>query len=145
MKGDRFSIIKGQIFEDDRGTMTYSNEFDMTAIKRHYILNHHDTNVIRAWQGHKHEMKWMKCVEGSFTINLVKPLEVCNPVGNEKIDIVLLKAEEGNILQIPGGYFTGIKANNQFSTLIVFSDFLLNMSKNDDVRKAQNFWLFKTK
>lgn len=142
---DRYSIIKGYTFEDVRGDVTFSNEFDMTDIKRHYVLIHKASSVTRAWQGHKCERKWMKCIEGSFTINLIKPLDVNNPNGKEKIDIIILNAQEANILFIPGGYFTGLKANNPFSTMIVFSDFFLNESKNDDIRKAQDFWLFKTK
>ena len=44
-------IIKGEKYTDDRGSLEFFNNFDMSQIKRVYFTTHFDTNVIRAWQG----------------------------------------------------------------------------------------------
>jgi len=141
---ENYNLIHGDVHTDVRGSMSFANRFDMVAVRRHYVITHYDSNTIRAWQGHFLECKWMKCLEGSFTINLIKPKEIHHPLGNEKIDVVRLTASEGDILYIPGGYFTGIKSDAEKASLLVFSNLLLDESKQDDYRKASDFWLFKT-
>ena len=64
-------VIKGGCYSDDRGSLEFYNEFDMSQIKRVYFTTHFDTEVIRAWQGHTIESRWFCSVKGSFQVKLI--------------------------------------------------------------------------
>jgi hypothetical protein len=49
-------LIKGKRFVDDRGIIRFNNEFDMTAVKRMYLIEP-TPNRIRTWQGNQIENK----------------------------------------------------------------------------------------
>jgi dTDP-4-dehydrorhamnose 3,5-epimerase-like enzyme len=135
--------IHGGFHEDQRGRVSFVNDFDMTLIKRFYQINHPDTNIIRAWQGHKKESKWFYCVEGSFIINYIKPEFWFNIKGDETVERIELSNSNPQVLQVPYGFITGIKANIPNSILLVYSDFTLSESKLDDLRFDLNTWSFK--
>lgn len=137
-----YYIIHCEQFEDHRGRLTFANGFDMTDVQRFYILSNQDTHVIRAWQGHQRETKWFYCQHGSFLINIIKTPDVQFPTGEEIVDCVRLVAGDNRILCIPGGHYTGIKTEMNSSSLLIFSDFTLELSKKDDFRREQNFWNF---
>lgn len=63
-------LIQGGVFEDNRGKFIFANDFDLTPIQRLYHIHHPDTEVVRAWQGHKVESKWFHCIKSSFDIKL---------------------------------------------------------------------------
>ncbi len=56
---------------DARGILSYNNDFDLTPVKRMYVIENQDTQVVRAWQGHKKEQRWFTAVKGSFKIELI--------------------------------------------------------------------------
>ncbi len=58
--------IKGGRHIDERGTLTFFNNFDMSPVKRFYVIDHPDTTIVRAWQGHKVEQKWFYVVCRQF-------------------------------------------------------------------------------
>ena len=62
------AIIKGDRHTDLRGTLFYNNNFDLSAIKRMYVIENHSTNFVRAWQGHQIEQRWFSVIKGSFRI-----------------------------------------------------------------------------
>jgi dTDP-4-dehydrorhamnose 3,5-epimerase-like enzyme len=136
-------IINGGFHEDQRGKVSFVNDFDMTLVKRFYQINHPHTDIIRAWQGHQKESKWFYCVEGSFTINYVQPKNWINSNGDEKVERVEISHTNPQVLQVPSGFVTGIKANIPNSILLVYSDFTLLESKLDDFRFDLNTWSFK--
>ena len=49
------NLIQGNISIDQRGVLKYNNDFDLTEIKRLYIIQNDSKNIIRGWQGHKIE------------------------------------------------------------------------------------------
>ena len=59
-------IIQGGQHVDARGKLTFFNDFDMGAVKRFYVIEHPDTETVRAWQAHKTEQKWFHVIAGSF-------------------------------------------------------------------------------
>jgi dTDP-4-dehydrorhamnose 3,5-epimerase-like enzyme len=136
-------ITKGGFHEDQRGRVSFVNDFDMTLIKRFYQINHPNTDVIRAWQGHQTESKWFYCVEGSFTINYIQPKNWTNTNDAEKVERIEICHSNPMVLQVPYGFVTGIKANIPNSILIVYSDFTLSESKLDDFRFDLHTWSFK--
>lgn len=133
-------IISGGQFKDDRGTVSFVNDFDMSSIKRFYTIHHPSVDIVRAWQGHKSEKKWFYCVRGSFLINVIQIDDWEQPNINLKVSSYHLLANNSSVLYVPGGHVTGIKAHQTDSTLIVYSDFFIDESKDDDFRFDKNNW-----
>jgi dTDP-4-dehydrorhamnose 3,5-epimerase-like enzyme len=136
-------VIPAHAFEDQRGKVVFSNEFDLRPVRRFYYLIHPDTTVLRAWQGHKVEQKWFTCVKGCFIVNIIQPNDWTRPSGSESIEAIQLSADNPFILHLPGGYVTGIKASVPNSILFIYSDVDLETSKTDDFRFVQDTWNFK--
>lgn len=133
-------LIQGNEFVDQRGTLRFFNDFDMSDVVRFYEIAPIGTEVIRAWQGHKREKKWFRCLTGSFIINVVKIDNFDNPSHQLTPQTMLLTSKKNEVLAVPNGYATGIKATKEHSRLQVFSDFDLEASKNDDQRFPLDMW-----
>ena len=133
-------LILGERFSDNRGSLNFFNAFNMSEITRLYEIEPIDPNIIRAWQGHQYEKKWFYCSAGSFVINLIKLDDFETPSSNIVSQRFLLEAEKPSILEISGGYANGFKANEKNSKLMVFSNFGLEESKNDDFRYDLKTW-----
>jgi hypothetical protein len=119
------TIIKGNSHTDSRGTLFFNNDFDVSAIKRFYIIENQNTDFIRAWQGHKIEQRWFSAVQGSFSIKLIcidnweKPSKMCNPF------CFVLQEKKMDILHIPKGYESSVQSLEKGSKLLVMSDYLM--------------------
>ncbi|TPD69828.1 dTDP-4-dehydrorhamnose 3,5-epimerase family protein [Flavobacterium microcysteis] len=133
-------IIQGNIHEDERGKLFYANEFDLSDVKRYYIIEHPDTKIIRAWQAHQKEQKWFQVISGSFLVAVVQPDNWGKP--SEKLEVrkFVLNANENQILHIPGNFANGFKALEKNSRMIVFSDFSLEESSKDNFRFDGKLW-----
>lgn len=136
-------VIEGGRHEDERGTLIYNNNFDLSACKIKRVYSIHPKEL-RAWQGHKKEQKWFMTVEGSIKLLVVKPDDWENPSFNLEVVEYILKASEGNVLHIPAGYATGVKAITNDAKLMVYSDFTLEESLNDDYRFDRDLWYYET-
>lgn len=119
-------VINGDVFTDDRGILKSVNDFNMSSVVRMYSIEP-NLGIIRAWQGHKFETKWFYVVKGSF---LVKTMSMDSNHVNE----YKLSSTEPKILKIPGGNYNGFEALEVGSILMVYSDFDLQQSKDDDFR-----------
>ncbi len=133
-------LTKGNIHTDERGTLSFVNEFNLQQTKRFYTVTHPDVNIIRAWQGHKIETKHFFVTKGSFLFGWVKPDNWETPLGNLIITKQVLSANEPCVLTIHAGYANGFKALEENSTVIVFSDCTLEESTGDMYRFHQNTW-----
>ena len=134
------TLLKGANFADERGVINFFNTFNMGEIVRMYEIAPNNINTIRAWQGHKHEKKWFYCHTGSFVVNIVMVDDFENPSLLLKPKRIVLEAKNLTILELSGGYATGIKGTEENSVLQVFSNFSLEASKNDDFRYAIENW-----
>lgn len=134
------NIIQGGTYEDQRGRLIFFNEFDMSPVKRFYVIEHPNIETVRAWQGHKIEQKWFYVISGSFKIALVQPDDWQNPSKSLKPEEYLLKAEQNKVLHIPGGWASGFRALESDSRLIIFSDFPITEAGKDDFRFDRNLW-----
>ncbi|MFN4300342.1 MAG: hypothetical protein ACK4EX_11530 [Thermaurantimonas sp.] len=138
-------IIKGNIHKDQRGIVRFVNDFHFENVKRFYAITHPDTDTIRAWQGHKLETKYFFVSKGSFIINSIAIDNWESPSKDLKINAYTLIDTQSEILTIPPGRVNGFKALEADSTLIVFSDMLLEDSKMDDIRFPLDLWKFVTR
>ncbi|MDY0279118.1 MAG: hypothetical protein EOM59_16130 [Clostridia bacterium] len=133
-------IIKGNYHTDHRGIVRFVNDFTFDGIKRFYAITHPDTNIIRAWQGHKRETKYFFVAKGSFLINWIKIDDWSKPSKGLNKESHILSDKQSEILIIEAGHVNGFRALKPDSTMIVFSDMTLEESKNDDYRFPVDYW-----
>ena len=133
-------LIEGGVHTDERGTIAFANDFDLSKVVRFYRITHPDTSIIRAWQGHQKESKWFHCYQGSFLIKLMKIDDWVSPSKNLIPQVFELKNTTSQVLHVPPGYASGFKALEENSSIMVFSDFTTEESKNDDFRFEKNYW-----
>jgi dTDP-4-dehydrorhamnose 3,5-epimerase len=136
---DKPVLIEGGQFSDERGSLRFVNSLDFKDVKRFYIIEQ-PKNVVRAWQGHKIEIKYFYAISGSFLICGVKINDWENPSLDLKVHEYHVSEEKSQILMIPGGYANGFKALEDNSKLLGFSNFSLEESKQDDYRFDKNMW-----
>jgi len=133
-------LIEGGVFSDDRGSLQFVNDFDMSEIKRMYITTHPNTKTIRAWQGHKIEKRWFFCVKGSFKVKLVKIDNWDNPSSDCKLIEFELSENTPQVLYVPNGYANGFKAIEDNSKIMLLSDYGLNEIEDDNYRFDNTKW-----
>lgn len=119
-------ITKGNAHTDTRGTLFYNNEFDVSAVKRMYVLENESTRCIRAWQGHKIEQRWFAVIKGSFRIQLIEIDNWDTPSKDLERFTFIVNAQKLDVLYVPSGYVTSIQSLEQDSKLLVMTDYRLN-------------------
>ena len=137
---NKAAIIEGAKHSDLRGTLHFYNDVDLSPVKRFYISEHPDTEIVRAWQGHQRETKWFHVISGKFKIALVRPDDWLNPRHDLSVEEFVLSEMNNQVLIIPGGHASGFKAIDPGSRIMIFSDFSLAESQNDDFRFDKNIW-----
>ncbi len=133
--------IEGSNFSDERGKLHFFNSFDMSEIIRFYEIAPSGNGTVRAWQGHQNEKKWFYCHTGSFIVHLIKLDDFDNHTKDIFSEKFLLDTKKPTILEIPSGYANGFKAMEEGSKLMVFSNFSLEASKEDDFRYPVEKWV----
>ncbi len=136
-------IIAGTSYTDERGTLCFINDFDMSAIQRFYRISHPSIAIFRGWRGHRIEQRWFNVVKGAFKISLIKIDNWEHP--NPKADIIHfeLYAEQYKILHVPAGYCSGLQALVEESEVLVFADYGMEHAKMDDYLYATNYFTDK--
>ena len=128
-----YKVIKGNNHSDNRGTLTFNNDFDASDIKRIYAIENKEIDFIRAWQGHKIERRWFTAIQGSFEIKLIKIENWEQPNQNAEVSTIILNDKTLDILCIPNGYVNSIQALEANSKLLAMSDYQLG-EINDEYR-----------
>jgi dTDP-4-dehydrorhamnose 3,5-epimerase-like enzyme len=136
----KHKLISGNRFLDDRGLLSFINDFSLKHIIRFYEIAPKNTTIVRAWQAHKNECKWFYCTHGSFKVKVVKLDSFENPSDDLDVFTYELNSEIPQVLYIPSGYANGFKAISDDSKLMIFSDFDLEASKLDDFRYETEKW-----
>jgi dTDP-4-dehydrorhamnose 3,5-epimerase len=135
-----FSQIPGGKAFDDRGSLTFINDLDLTQFKRFYIVENHSKGFIRAWHGHKKEAKAVVVVSGAALVAAVKVDNWDSPSENLKIERVVLSAEKPGALLIPAGYANGFMTLTESAKVMFFSTSSLEESAGDDIRFDARLW-----
>ena len=126
-------IIKGEVFTDHRGDLFSCNNFDMSMVKRMYIIDNIDNSYVRGWKGHKIETRWFFASKGRVTINTVSISDLENKELSSKKAFVLCE-ENLDILTVPPGFATSIKQYSNGDKICVFADFKLDATNDEDLR-----------
>jgi dTDP-4-dehydrorhamnose 3,5-epimerase-like enzyme len=133
------NLITGNQFKDQRGTLFFNNDFDLTNIKRIYVIENKNEDIVRAWQGHKIEQRWFSVIEGKFRIQLIEVDNWDKPSKNlPKIEFIL-KSENLDVLHVPPGFISCIQSLDKKSKLIAFTDYKLG-EINDEFRYPTNYF-----
>ncbi len=133
------SLIPGNCYKDPRGLLFYNNDFDLTKIKRMYIIENHSVDFVRAWQGHKVEQRWFSSIQGRFKIQIIAIDNWVKPdVSLPRLEYIL-KSETLDVLQVPAGYVSSIQALEEKAKLVVMSDYHLG-ELNDEFRYPMNYF-----
>ena len=127
------NLVVGNLSVDDRGVVSFVNDFDFLGVKRFYTVSNHRNGFIRAWHGHKKEGKYVYVVTGSALIGVVN-------MDSEKVEKYILSDRQPKILWIPPNHFNGFKTLEENTKLIFFSTSDINESHNDDIREEYNKW-----
>jgi dTDP-4-dehydrorhamnose 3,5-epimerase-like enzyme len=131
-------LFKGGLAVDDRGALSFVNDFNFEGVKRFYMVENHRSGFIRAWHGHQREGKYIFVVSGSAIIGAVplptQPNEILVPYK------FVLSAKSPAILWVPPMHANGFKSLEENTKILFFSTSTLEESKNDDMRFPYNQW-----
>ena len=124
-------ILEGKKHEDERGIITFNNEFDASEIKRIYTIENHSTEFIRGWQGHKIEQRWFACMKGEFEVSVIQIDDFAQPSKDLMITKYRLDCKTLTYLHIPAGFITTIQAKKRGSKLLVLADYALGQIQDE--------------
>jgi dTDP-4-dehydrorhamnose 3,5-epimerase-like enzyme len=124
-------IIKGNSFSDERGKISFNNEFNAVEVKRIYFIENYTLDFLRGWQGHQIEQRWFMCTKGSFEIKVIKIDNWENPSKDLPVMVYQINSENSAVLHVPKGYVTCIQALEKKSKLMAMSDYNLAEIKDE--------------
>ena len=133
-------LIQGGIAVDDRGSLSFINDFDFGGVKRFYMVENHQQGFVRAWHAHKKEMKYVMVVAGSALIGAVKIDNWENPSKDTQPEKFILSDRKPSVLHIPAGYANGFMSLTADTKIIFFSSSSLDESMGDDFRYSAQYW-----
>lgn len=135
-----FSQVAGGKAFDDRGSLTFINDLDLSQFKRFYIVENYAKGFVRAWHGHKKEAKAVVVVSGSALVAAVKVDNWESPSKNLKVERAVLSAEKPAALLIPAGYANGFMTLTESAKVMFLSTSSLEESAGDDFRFDARLW-----
>jgi len=131
-------LYNGGIAVDDRGSVSFVNDFNFSDVKRFYQVENHRRGFIRAWHAHEKEGKYVYVATGSALVGAI-PL-----VDNNLITIegkkFILSAKKPAVLFIPAGYGNGFMNLEEGTSIVFFSTRTLDESLGDDIRFPFDTW-----
>ena len=126
-------VLEGGVAVDDRGQLSFVNDFDFKDVKRFYMVENHEQGFIRAWHGHKKEGKYVFVPNGAILIG-------CVNLETEEIDRFVLSSSKPQVLYIPPGYANGFMNLQNNTKVMFFSTSTLEDSIGDDIRFEWDKW-----
>jgi dTDP-4-dehydrorhamnose 3,5-epimerase len=133
-------LLQGSISIDDRGEVSFVNDFNFSGVKRFYTVKNHRQGFIRAWHGHKKEAKYVTILNGSAIIGAVPVDDWSTPSRKIEVFRFILSSQKPSVLYIPPGYANGFMSLTKNVHLIFFSTSTLEDSKDDDFRFESRYW-----
>lgn len=124
--------IQGGVAKDHRGQIRFVNDFDMTEVKRFYIIENKDIELVRGWRAHRIEQRWFYALAGAFSIDLVQIDNWDQASPDLRIEKRILSADAQEVLHVPVGYGTAFQALEPNSKLLVFADHGIDHAPMDD-------------
>jgi len=133
-------IIDGGLSIDDRGQVTFVNDFSFKDVKRFYMVSNHAAGFVRAWHAHKKEAKYVFVADGAALVGLVPINNWKKPSKGVMVERYVLSSGAPKLLYIPPGYANGFMSLTSDTQLIFYSTSTLEESLNDDFRYDSRYW-----
>jgi dTDP-4-dehydrorhamnose 3,5-epimerase len=133
-------LIQGDIAVDDRGSISFVNDFGFDGIKRAYIISNHCAGFVRAWHAHHNEAKYVTVIQGAAVLGAVAIDDWDSPNRDAKVHRHVLSAARPAVLFIPAGHANGFMSLTADTKLMYFSTSSLEESRGDDVRYDARYW-----
>jgi dTDP-4-dehydrorhamnose 3,5-epimerase-like enzyme len=137
---DDLKLLEGGLAVDDRGSLSFVNDFDLGPVRRFYVVRNHERGFVRAWHAHKEERKFITALDGSVLLCCIQVDDWESPSPDLPIMRYVLSAQKPSVLLIPAGYAHGFMTLTEGAALMVFSDASLDESLGDDIRFPARFW-----
>lgn len=134
------TLIFGGLAVDDRGSLSFVNEFDFAGVKRFYLVSNHERGFVRAWHAHKKEAKFVFVASGAAIVGAVKIDDWSNPSKALPVKRFVLSGDKPAVLHIPAGYANGFKTLAEGTKVFFFSTTTLEESQGDDYRFDSRLW-----
>jgi dTDP-4-dehydrorhamnose 3,5-epimerase-like enzyme len=134
------TLIPGGIAVDNRGQLTFANEFDFRDVKRFYLIQNHHERFVRAWHGHKIEGKYFTVLSGAALVCGVEIDDWIHPSKDLEVYRYVLSAQSPSILFIPPGFANGHMSLTKETRIMVYSTSSLQESLGDDFRFDSRHW-----
>jgi dTDP-4-dehydrorhamnose 3,5-epimerase len=140
MENKKPEIIEGGLAVDDRGQVSFVNNFDFKDVKRFYMVSNHKMGMVRAWHAHKKEAKYVLVVKGAAVIGAVAIDNWDAPDKKAEVNRFVLSEKKPTMLYIPAGYANGFMSLTEDAQLMFFSTSSIEESKGDDIRYESRYW-----
>jgi len=137
---DNIILIKGGLAVDDRGSVSFVNDFHFQDVKRFYIVENHRQGFIRAWHAHKNEGKYVMVIKGSAIVAAVEIDNWDNPSKDLPVSRFVLSEKSPSILFIPKGHANGFLSLSVNLKIMFLSTSTLEDSLKDDYRFEAHYW-----
>jgi len=133
-------LYNGDLAVDDRGEVTFVNDFDFSGVKRFYTVRNHRQGFVRAWHAHRREAKYVTVVTGAALVGAVQIDNWEQPSRDLPVKRFVIAANKPRVLFIPPGYANGFMSLTADAHLVFFSTSSLQESVGDDVRFDARHW-----
>jgi dTDP-4-dehydrorhamnose 3,5-epimerase-like enzyme len=121
---DEPELLRGGVAIDDRGSVAFVNDLNISDFRRAYTVSNHDTGLVRAWHGHRLERK------DDWT----------SPSPDLPIYRYVLAERSPSAVLIPAGYANGFMNLAPDTRICFFSSSTLEESTEDDIRFPSRLW-----
>jgi dTDP-4-dehydrorhamnose 3,5-epimerase len=133
-------LIRSDISVDDRGQLTFANDFSFEGIRRFYMVENFSTQTVRAFHGHSKEEKHIFVATGSAIVVAIAMDDTIRPNRNNKAHRFILSSRCPQILHVPAGFVNGFKSLENDTRVVYFSTATLEESADDDYRFPYDYW-----
>ena len=133
-------LIKGGLHVDERGVVSFVNDFDFKGVDRFYTVKAHKIGEPRGWIGHRREHKWFIALAGTVMVCAVTPDDWKKPSQDLTVERFALSAVQPAILHVPPGHATASAMLSHDALLGIFSSGKIESASEDDWRYPCNYW-----
>lgn len=133
-------LIEGALAVDDRGTVSFVNEFDLAPVRRFYVVSNHRQGFVRAWHAHRHERKYVTVLRGAALVCCVPIDDWDNPSPDQPVSRFVLSELRPSVVEIPEGYANGFMSLTEDASVVFFASSTLEETREDDVRYPPRHW-----
>ena len=137
---DEPRLIEGAVAVDDRGSVSFVNDFDLAPVRRFYVVMNHRQGFVRAWHAHRHEKKYVTVLRGAALVCCVPIDDWDNPSPDQPVSRFVLSEQRPSVVEIPEGYANGFMSLTDDAAVLFFAPTTLEETTGDDVRYPARYW-----